>query len=252
MVVSCHLAPPFLEEAQNLRKAPWLVGFLEICTHSTFKCHHPPALGPRAGWCTWPGARASPRLGSGSSGRSSPGPPAAGRWRPCDCAAAFGAGSRSEPQGWCLEMCSRWEARETSGFNWMGQWSRLETGCVKTKCNVGMTGEELLLFLTSQPLCQGEGVHRGPVVRRVLGLLRRLLVEVVHGAEWVHSVEGVAVHPVVLHGRRASASAGRGRNKQCEASGRAAVWSFSMVRTDSEAAKKKSGWFEMCTSSKNK
>lgn len=51
------------------------------------------------------------------------------------------------------------------------------------KCNVGMTGVELLLFLTSQPLCQGEGVHRGPVVRRVLGLLRRLLVEVVHGAE---------------------------------------------------------------------
>lgn len=60
------------------------------------------------------------------------------------------------------------------------------------------TGREHL-FLTSQPLCQGERVHRGPVVRSVLRLLGGLLVEVVHGAQRVHGVEGVPVHPVVLH-----------------------------------------------------
>lgn len=38
-----------------------------------------PALGPLAGWCTWPAAPASPRPGSASSGRSSPAPPAAAR-----------------------------------------------------------------------------------------------------------------------------------------------------------------------------
>lgn len=56
--------------------------------------------------------------------------------------------------------------------------------------------------ITSQPLGQGERVHGGPVVGRVLRLLRGLLVQVVHGAEGVHGVQGVAVHPVVLHGGR--------------------------------------------------
>ena len=56
--------------------------------------------------------------------------------------------------------------------------------------------------ITSQPLGQGERVHGGPVVGRVLRLLRGLLVQVVHGAQGVHGVQGVAVHPVVLHGER--------------------------------------------------
>lgn len=59
-----------------------------------------------------------------------------------------------------------------------------------------------VLSITSQPLGQGERVHGGPVVGRVLRLLRGLLVQVVHGAEGVHGVQGVAVHPVVLHGER--------------------------------------------------
>lgn len=33
----------------------------------------------------------------------------------------------------------------------------------------------------------------------MLGLLGRLLVQVVHGAERVHGMERVAIHPVVLH-----------------------------------------------------
>lgn len=56
--------------------------------------------------------------------------------------------------------------------------------------------------ITSQPLGQGERVHGGPVVGRVLRLLRGLLVQVVHGAQGVHGVQRVAVHPVVLHGER--------------------------------------------------
>lgn len=42
----------------------------------------------------------------------------------------------------------------------------------------------------------------GPVVGRVLRLLRGLLVQVVHGAEGVHGVQRVAVHPVMLHAER--------------------------------------------------
>lgn len=56
------------------------------------------------------------------------------------------------------------------------------------------------VVLTSQSLCQREGVHRGPVVRGVLGLLSCLLMEVVHGTQWIHGVEGVTVHSIVLHG----------------------------------------------------
>lgn len=56
--------------------------------------------------------------------------------------------------------------------------------------------------ITSQPLGQGERVHGGPVVGRVLRLLRGLLVQVVHGAQGVHGVQRVAVHPVMLHGER--------------------------------------------------
>lgn len=59
-----------------------------------------------------------------------------------------------------------------------------------------------VLSITSQPLGQGERVHGGPVVGRVLRLLRGLLVQVVHGAQGVHGVQRVAVHPVVLHGER--------------------------------------------------
>lgn len=55
------------------------------------------------------------------------------------------------------------------------------------------------LILTSQSFGQREGMHGRPVVGGVLGLLRRLLVEVIHGAEGVHGVQGVAVYPVVLH-----------------------------------------------------
>lgn len=56
--------------------------------------------------------------------------------------------------------------------------------------------------ITSESLCQCERVHGGPVVGRVLRLLRGLLVQVVHGAEGVHGVQRVAVHSVVLHGER--------------------------------------------------
>lgn len=45
-------------------------------------------------------------------------------------------------------------------------------------------------------------MHGGPVVGRVLRLLRGLLMQVVHGAERVHGVQRVAVHPVVLHAER--------------------------------------------------
>ena len=53
--------------------------------------------------------------------------------------------------------------------------------------------------ITSESLREGERVHGGPVVGGVLRL-RGLLVQVVHGAQGVHGVQGVAVHPVVLHG----------------------------------------------------
>lgn len=55
------------------------------------------------------------------------------------------------------------------------------------------------VVLTSQSLSQGEGVHGGPVVGGVLGLLGCLLVQVVHGAQRVHGVQRVAVHSIVLH-----------------------------------------------------
>jgi len=45
-------------------------------------------------------------------------------------------------------------------------------------------------------------MHGWPVVGRVLRLLRGLLVQVVHGAQRVHGVQRVAVHPVVLHAGR--------------------------------------------------
>lgn len=61
-------------------------------------------------------------------------------------------------------------------------------------------GQRPWVVLTSQSLCQGEGVHWGPVVGRVLCLLGCLLVQVVHGAQWVHGMQGVSVHPIVLHG----------------------------------------------------
>lgn len=56
--------------------------------------------------------------------------------------------------------------------------------------------------ITSQPFGQGQRVHGWPVVGRVLRLLRGLLVQVVHGAQGVHGVQRVAVHPVMLHGER--------------------------------------------------
>lgn len=57
-------------------------------------------------------------------------------------------------------------------------------------------------LITCQSLCQCERVHGRPVVGCVLRLLRSLLVQVVHGAEGVHGVQRVAVHPVVLHAER--------------------------------------------------
>lgn len=84
--------------------------------------------------------------------------------------------------------------------------------------------------ITSQPLGQGESVHGGPVVGGVLRLLRGLLVQVVHGAERVHGVQRVAVHPVVLHGERplpaerAAHGQGEGRGEgQGEGQGRHAA-----------------------------
>lgn len=68
--------------------------------------------------------------------------------------------------------------------------------------------------ITSQPLGQGERVHGGPVVGRVLRLLRGLLVQVVHGAEGVHGVQGVAVHPVVLHAERPLPAERSGRREE--------------------------------------
>lgn len=56
------------------------------------------------------------------------------------------------------------------------------------------------LALTSQPLGERERVDGWPVVGGMLRLLSRLLVEVVHGTQGVHGVEGIPVHPVVLHG----------------------------------------------------
>lgn len=91
--------------------------------------------------------------------------------------------------------------------------------------------------ITSESLGQRERVHGGPVVGRVLRLLRGLLVQVVHGAQGVHGVQGVAVHPVVLHdGRRLhlrstgrSASHTRveagGRRQEATGARRGAAWS---------------------------
>lgn len=64
--------------------------------------------------------------------------------------------------------------------------------------------------ITSESLGQRERVHGGPVVGRVLRLLRGLLVQVVHGAEGVHGVQRVAVHPVVLHAGSGSRPAREG------------------------------------------
>lgn len=47
----------------------------------------------------------------------------------------------------------------------------------------GSKQENEQLILTSQSLCKSQCMHRGPVVRCVLRLLRRLLVKVVHGAQ---------------------------------------------------------------------
>lgn len=67
------------------------------------------------------------------------------------------------------------------------------------------------VVLTSQSLCQGEGVHGGPVVGGVLGLLGCLLVEVVHGAQRVHGMQGVTIHSIVLHGDINLENSGRRR-----------------------------------------
>lgn len=75
-----------------------------------------PGLWLRAGLCTWPAALSSPHLGNESSGRSSPGPPAAGQWRPCDSAFVCGAGIHNVPPKWCLEMYSRWKTREVANL----------------------------------------------------------------------------------------------------------------------------------------
>lgn len=65
-------------------------------------------------------------------------------------------------------------------------------------CHVQML-QRASFSLTSQPLGERERVDGRPVVGGVLGLLSRLLMEVVHGAQRVHGVEGIPVHPVVLH-----------------------------------------------------
>jgi len=54
-------------------------------------------------------------------------------------------------------------------------------------------------------------MHRGPVVGGMLGLLSCLLMEVVHGAQRVHGVEGVTVHSIVLHGDINLENSSRGR-----------------------------------------
>lgn len=78
--------------------------------------------------------------------------------------------------------------------------------------------------LTSQALSQRERVHRRPVVRGVLGLLGRLLVQVVHGTERVHGVQRVAIHPVVLHRGVRLQTAGRGSMKQAPRSSPPRPW----------------------------
>lgn len=75
-----------------------------------------PGLWLQAGLCTWPAALSSPHLGSESSGRSSPAPPAAGRWKPCDFAFVCGAGIHNVPPKWCLEMYSRWKTRKVANL----------------------------------------------------------------------------------------------------------------------------------------
>lgn len=87
-------------------------------------------------------------------------------------------------------MRSRWKRRKHTGQVYFTAFAACVCVCVR------------VFSITSQPFGQGERVHGGPVVGRVLRLLRGLLVQVVHGAQGVHGVQRVAVHPVVLHGER--------------------------------------------------
>lgn len=87
-------------------------------------------------------------------------------------------------------MRSRWKGRKHTGQVY------------STAFRLAARARARVFSITSQPLGQGERVHGGPIVGRVLRLLRGLLVQVVHGAEGVHGVQRVAVHPVVLHGER--------------------------------------------------
>lgn len=109
---------------------------------------------------------------------------------PCDCVVVCGVENHTEPRVWYLEMYSRWKRTRRGIFNSLH--SRDESACLWERENA----------LTSQPLCQGERVHRRPIIRRVLRLLRRLLMQVIHGAQRVHGVERVSVYSVVLHGFR--------------------------------------------------
>ncbi len=149
---------------------------------------------PQVGWCTWPGAPASRHQDSAFSERSSPTLPAAGPWKRCDCGVVCDVEIRSEPQVWYLEMYSRWKTKDTAyliqctiTIIWIVKWRERENA------------------LTSQSLRERERVNGRPIVRRVLRLLRRLLMQVVHSAQWVHGVERVSVHSVVLHDSKISA-----------------------------------------------
>lgn len=84
-------------------------------------------------------------------------------------------------------MYSRWKRKDTAYL----------IHCTLTiHLFVKVVGENAL---TSQPLREGERVNGRPVIRRVLRLLRRLLMQVVHGAQRIHGVKRVSVHSVVLH-----------------------------------------------------
>lgn len=102
-----------LEESWKV-KGTWLCSFKHphMQTHKVLV----PGLWLQAGLCTWPASLSSPHLGSEFSGRSSPGPPAAGQWRPCGFAFVCGAGIHNVPPKWCLEMYSRWKTRKVANL----------------------------------------------------------------------------------------------------------------------------------------
>lgn len=108
-------------------------------------------------------------------------------------------------------MRSRWKARDTRGrFIILAQRIYFIFKSVSHGVASNINSKSKAHSITSESLGQRERVHGGPVVGRVLRLLRGLLVQVVHGAEGVHGVQRVAVDPVVLHAGSGSRPAREG------------------------------------------